>query len=185
MIVLLCDGPCSPSLVRCARPIFLVDRGRPQRRADLSSLGFVAAMTMLVVYHRAYDACALIFALAWAISTLADTSEPRQVRGLAAAACVCLAAFLTPGGSMLVVLHQWGWLPDQLAASAAWQTFVVPFASWALVDAGAHPHSGEGLRPTARHPFGRSRQRTTPQRANPVTPPVARSDPHTRASMRR
>ncbi|MBX3359189.1 MAG: DUF2029 domain-containing protein [Phycisphaeraceae bacterium] len=112
---------------------YLVDRRRATRRADLCSLGVVSVVTLLVVYHRAYDACVLVLPLAWAIATLADPSEPRRVRRLAAAALVCVAAFLTPGGPMLVVLHEWGWVPDRLAASALWQTLLVPYATWALV----------------------------------------------------
>jgi hypothetical protein len=112
------------------------DLGRVVRRSDLSALGMAAVASLLVVYHRAYDATSLVFALAWGLGTVFDEGESRRARQLGWAALACLAVFFAPGSSMLQQFALAFNLPESVTGSRLWQSLLLPHAVWALLALG-------------------------------------------------
>jgi hypothetical protein len=113
---------------------FLVDRRRGgkhgDRPAELVSLSMVSAVTLLVAYHRYYDAVFLIFPLALALHGLS------RHKGGVARWALCLAltlCFVAPGGVMLMKAKERGLAPPWLTGTALWRTVLVPYAPWALL----------------------------------------------------
>jgi hypothetical protein len=101
---------------------------RAGRRHDLLLLGLWFTASLLVAYHRAYDAVVLVVSLAWLVSYGWRVSRAGTV--VAAAA---LLAFLTPGPAMLNALAERGLGWESLIRSAAWQHVILPHQVWALL----------------------------------------------------
>lgn len=113
----------------------LADRRKPERRGDISALAVAGVATLLVVYHRFYDASVLIFALAWACAA-ALQGDARTERRLGIAGLVMLAPFLVPGGGAVLLKlaelrgHAPAWLTQR---PILWDFVVLPHATWAMV----------------------------------------------------
>lgn len=115
---------------------FFVDRRRSYRRCDVISLAFVGVVSLLVVYHRAYDATLLVFALAWAFAVLSDLSEPRVLRRYAALAVASAMTLAVPGSSVLSSLRTHEKIPAWMLGTPLWEQLVMPHAAWALFGLG-------------------------------------------------
>lgn len=103
-------------------------RGRERSdRDELLSLAALSALSLLLVYHRAYDATLLTTALAWA---LAELDGPR--RGYAVALLVPMAVFLIPFDIVESVGYR---LPGMVALAQTWwwQSLIAPHYAWGLV----------------------------------------------------
>lgn len=112
---------------------FVIDlkrgRRRGEGRGELLSLSMVAVVSLMVVYHRFYDAVLLLWPLALAVRGIAE-------RRLAAASWVLLglmAAFLAPGAAVLGVLGLEGKIPAAIERNLLWQAVVLPHEAWALL----------------------------------------------------
>lgn len=108
---------------------FFVDRVRPEDRSELVSLSFVAAISMLVVYHRMYDAVVLMLPLAWVAREIAG----RRITVQVLVAGACLGVFLLPGASLLTSLIVSGKIPASIAEAGWFTRFVMPQAPIALL----------------------------------------------------
>lgn len=102
---------------------------KPQNPADLLTLSFLAAISMLIVYHRLYDAVVLLFPLVWLFA------EPRRPRRMVWAAVMglCLLAFYVPGASLMNSLVVSGKIPPGIANSIVFTSIAMPHAVIALV----------------------------------------------------
>jgi hypothetical protein len=119
---------------------FFVDlkrgRERGESKAELVSLSMVSVVTLLITYHRIYDAVLLLFPLALGVAMLAGRGPwGRSGRGPGAALLLLLAPFVAPGTVLLKAVERRGILPDGLAGSILWETLIVPHATWALLGA--------------------------------------------------
>ncbi|MEM1447201.1 MAG: glycosyltransferase family 87 protein [Planctomycetota bacterium] len=91
------------------------------------SLG--AAITLLIDYHRTYDAVLLVLPALWAWRRL--SACPRDVLAWMVAAGV--ATFMLPGPSILTSFARRGWIPETLTESWAWQAWLLPHHNVALL----------------------------------------------------
>ncbi len=115
---------------------FLAGRGKPSERGELLSLSFLAAVSMLVVYHRLYDALVLLFPLAWLFSQvrcLRDANERRRVWGICLAVALCLLPFYVPGASLLNSLKDNHKIAASIAESWWFNALIMPHAVSALM----------------------------------------------------
>lgn len=110
---------------------FAVDFGKPTRRSDLSALAMVGVASLLVTYHRAYDAVVLVFALGWALGVLTDTAGSRVERRLALAGLACVLVFMVPGGSILNAIRPR--FASWPIPTTVWDSLLLPHAVWALL----------------------------------------------------
>jgi hypothetical protein len=111
-------------------------RQRGEDRAELLSLSMVAAVTLLIAYHRFYDAVLLVFPLAAAIQGCVQAREAgtsRPSRAEYAVLLLLLLPFLAPGSVVLTVAEQRGWAPRGLVDTVLWRSVMVPHATWALL----------------------------------------------------
>lgn len=109
--------------------LLLLRRRRPISPADELLYASVPAIaSLLVVYHRAYDAALVLLPVAWALSAEGPAMRP-AARWVIALATV----FLVPGGALINVAQQSGKVPSWLMQHWAWQALVVPHASMALL----------------------------------------------------
>ncbi|MBI1338485.1 MAG: DUF2029 domain-containing protein [Phycisphaera sp.] len=99
---------------------------RPTAGHTLLLCSALLSLMLMGVYHRVYDAAALLFPLAWAL-----LPDQRTLK-LRIWACAFLTAFLTPGGPMLTVVAQRGWIPAFVTGSVLWETVILPYQAWAL-----------------------------------------------------
>jgi hypothetical protein len=110
-------------------------RGRVagERRAlssELASLSMVSVATLLVAYHRYYDATLLLFPLALAIALLAGDGARRRA-GLVTLAL--LAPLMAPLPATLVRLDRAGIVPEAVAESLPWKVLALGSHTWLLV----------------------------------------------------
>ncbi|MBL9032799.1 MAG: DUF2029 domain-containing protein [Phycisphaerae bacterium] len=124
---------------------FLLDlrRGREpgEGRAPVVSLAMTAAVSLAIVYHRAYDAVFLFFPLALAIHGLArrTPTDPTNATTLAPPRwmhAVTLALVLVhalPTAIALVELAKRGSIPAALTDTTLWRALIVPHQAWALL----------------------------------------------------
>jgi hypothetical protein len=133
---------------------FLVDRRRGQAQgednSELLSLSMAAVVTLLIVYHRFYDAVLLLFPLALAIKGLVERYSPvllehRQSPAPADGArtptwarghevtLLLLVPFFIPGAALLDLLARRGWIPEQISTSWLWEVIILPHQPWALL----------------------------------------------------
>ncbi len=101
------------------------------RNGRLLAYGAVSVLSLLMVYHRFYDAVLLVIPLAWAFGEL---SAGR--RGRAIVALGLIAVYLLPGASLLFVLADRGWIPATMAETWFWRCIVLPHHVYALVGLG-------------------------------------------------
>lgn len=129
---------------------FLLDlrRGREpgEGRAPRVSLAMTAAVSLAIVYHRAYDAVFLFFPLALAIHGLArrdndhlPASADAQQRTLSAppwmhaVTLVLVLVHALPTAIALVELAKRGSIPPALTDTTLWHALIVPHQAWALL----------------------------------------------------
>ncbi|MEX2218316.1 MAG: glycosyltransferase family 87 protein [Phycisphaerales bacterium] len=105
-------------------------RERGEGRAELASLSMVSVVTLLVVYHRAYDAVLLVFA--WALAARLAMEPSRTARRAGWAMVVLLLGFALPWGAALLKLHLSGRAPEWVKTSLWWELGVMPAQVWAL-----------------------------------------------------
>lgn len=91
---------------------------------DLLCLSALAAINLLSIYHRFYDATLLIIPLC---CLLARPNRSSRIGLLA------LSAFMVPGGSMLETLKNRGLINSFLSNTDWWNGLVMAHAVWALV----------------------------------------------------
>ncbi|MHC4415574.1 MAG: glycosyltransferase family 87 protein [Planctomycetota bacterium] len=95
---------------------------------ELLALSLLALVSLLAVYHRAYDAVLLVFALAWCLRRI-GRGAPKTVW---ASLAMCLM-FLVPGPSMLARFADEGLIGTGIAGSWWWQAIALPHEAWALL----------------------------------------------------
>lgn len=97
------------------------------KRIELLTLATLAAISLLPIYHRVYDAALLTLALAWA---LAELDGPR--RRFAITMIVPMLVFLVPFDIVQTVSHRAPQL-FELTRTAWWQSLIAPHYAWALL----------------------------------------------------
>jgi hypothetical protein len=112
------------SLVLFAVWMLLVSR--LNRQNNLLCLGALAALGLLPVYHRFYDATLLLIPLCCLLAHL--KLNRRSAIGLLA-----LSAFIVPGGSMLETLRNKGLINSSLNSADWWNGLVMAHAVWCLL----------------------------------------------------
>lgn len=123
---------------------FVVDLKRGRHKGEgageLLSLSMTSVVTLLIVYHRFYDAVLLLFPLALAMRGLfAERGDEgrglhdRRGRFRHAVLLLLLLPFLAPGAVILWRLAECGAIPERLSKSAAWEHLILPHQVWALV----------------------------------------------------
>jgi Glycosyltransferase family 87 len=95
---------------------------------ELLSLGAVAIISLLPVYHRFYDAGLLVVPLCWCMTHIGKRSNR-----VVPIALFLLVPFLVPGTAFLQQLAAHGKVPDAVTHSWWWNCVVMPHETWALV----------------------------------------------------
>lgn len=102
-------------------------RGR-RPRAELLSLSIVGVLSLLVTYHRYYDAVLLALPIAWAISALGTPNRRASILAL-----ILCANFVLPFQTALHDIEQRGLAPDWLTDTWFWDAVLLTQHAWALV----------------------------------------------------
>jgi hypothetical protein len=105
---------------------------------ELLSLGAIAIISLLPVYHRFYDAALLVVPLCWCMTHIGMTRFGAARTGersnrVATAALFLMVPFLVPGTAFLQQLAAHGKVPDAVKHSWWWDRIVMPHETWALV----------------------------------------------------
>jgi hypothetical protein len=95
---------------------------------ELLSLGAIAIISLLPVYHRFYDAGLLVVPLCWCIAHIAGRSKR-----VARVALLLMIPFLAPGTAFLQQLALHGRIPYAVAHSWWWDRVVMPHETWTLL----------------------------------------------------
>jgi hypothetical protein len=95
---------------------------------ELLSLGAIATIALLPIYHRFYDAGLLVIPLSWCIGEITG-----QSRTIARSALAFMLPFLFPLAALLQRLALHDRIPRRLANSRLWLSFAMPHETWALV----------------------------------------------------
>jgi hypothetical protein len=103
---------------------------RGAARDPLLFMSALAVWTVLVGYHRFYDAVLIALPVAWALREIARRGEPR---GGAAAVLVAASCFLIPGAWMLQLSVASGRIAPVIAESWWFRTVALPHQIWALL----------------------------------------------------
>lgn len=101
---------------------------RGKREKDVLLLGLWLTASLLVVYHRSYDAVVLAVPLAWLLGSVATGS-----RVAAVVAGLGILVFLTPGAALVQVMADRWPGAKQVAESGLWRNWILPHQVWALV----------------------------------------------------
>jgi hypothetical protein len=102
-------------------------RGR-YPRDELLALSSVAVLTLLVTYHRYYDAVLLVLPLVWGFSAIGSARRVQAVTVV-----LLCAVFILPVPSNLFDLQQAGALPAWVVQHPLWESFVLTHQVWALI----------------------------------------------------
>ena len=102
---------------------------RTQLHQNLLGLSIVAVLSLLLTYHRVYDAAILLLPLAWVANRWQNTRR----KTLPALAFLALACFLLPTIGLVKTLQNESTIIANLAQSAFWQNLVLPHQVWALL----------------------------------------------------
>lgn len=106
-------------------------RARGEGRAELVSLSMVAVVSLMVVYHRFYDAALLIWPLGLAVQEVVRPSSSRSRAG-GWVLLALVAVFFVPGAVMLASAAERGLIPAALTNSALWQGAILAHEAWAI-----------------------------------------------------
>ena len=123
---LTADAIALAAVALAALALVTLVRGRELDR-ELLVLSGVAVLTLLVTYHRYYDAVLLVLPIVWGIAQL----RTRPIAGIVA--LVLCANFLFPFQTALHDLEQRNVLPGVLTANPLWDTVLMTQHVWALV----------------------------------------------------
>jgi hypothetical protein len=104
-------------------------RQKGEGRTELVSIAMTAAISLLIVYHRAYDAILIVFPMAVAIRLIVDRTD----RVLGWAMMALCAVFFAPGPVVLSTAAQRGWVPASFSGSALWQDLIMPHEAWSIL----------------------------------------------------
>jgi hypothetical protein len=96
---------------------------------ELLSLSMAAAVTLVVAYHRIYDAVLLLIPLAMLLS---PTWRAMQWRTTTVLLWIIILSFLGPWPVIMTRLAERGNVPPALSASWLWNSVIVPGHAWAL-----------------------------------------------------
>lgn len=107
--------------------LFWAIKGR-QRVPELLSLGAIAIIGLMPVYHRFYDASLLAVPLCWCVVACAE-----KFKVIARAALLLMIPFLAPGSAFLQKLVATGRIPESVKDSWWWNQLVMPHETWALL----------------------------------------------------
>lgn len=114
----------------CAIPfIFILWRSRQSHTFinELLDLALLAVISLLVVYHRFYDAVLLIFVWAWAVQAIRQGCRTGWL-GIA-----LLLPMLVNGTAVVGILQQRGAIPPWVQDGWFWQMLVVPHVTWVVL----------------------------------------------------
>lgn len=107
--------------------IYWVARGKRQV-PELLSLGAIAIIGLLPVYHRFYDAALLVLPLCWCV-----THAVGKDRAIAKGTLLLMTPFLVPGAAFLEQFAAHGHASDSITHSWWWNCLVMPHETWALL----------------------------------------------------
>lgn len=99
---------------------------------ELLALSIGATASLMIVYHRFYDASVLLLPLGWVIWALA-TPAGRVFGWTRWAVLVGILPFFVPGAVVFYRMAENGGLPDWLGRSLLWEILLVHHQAWALV----------------------------------------------------
>lgn len=99
------------------------------RDSGLLVVSAVGVWTLLITYHRFYDAALVSLPMAWAVGASRDRPELRR---LAFASALCCAVFFVPGQVMLSRWADWATSPS-LSPSGLWNALALKHQAWTLV----------------------------------------------------
>jgi hypothetical protein len=122
----LAQGLASAVALALAFPGLRTLTRRPTGVILLECVALLAAVELLVFYHRAYDAVVLAFPMAWALSPSISLSRSWPV-------LMTVGCYLFPGGVAVRLLGESRFVPSVVSASAVWQTIVIPYQAWAVL----------------------------------------------------
>ena len=95
---------------------------------DPALLSLLGVLSLLMVYHRFYDAVLLLLPAAWVVSRVMGG----RVRAWDGASIVMLAFFLAPGAAILGKRARDGLVSADISATWWWRCLVMPHQVWAL-----------------------------------------------------
>lgn len=98
-----------------------------RRVSPLLSLSTLVVISLLPIYHRAYDAALLVVPLGWAY--LQETQQLAALRSTRA----LIAFFLTPGGALVSQVAEHAHMAPTITHSWWWRSFIVAHQVWALL----------------------------------------------------
>jgi hypothetical protein len=102
---------------------------RLEENDPLLLYSLLGELSLLVAYHRIYDATLLIFPMAWSMGRIANKSS-----GAVDWATLCmLSAFIPSGTAVLIAASQSGMLPMSVTNSWAWRLVILPHAVWLVL----------------------------------------------------
>jgi hypothetical protein len=108
---------------------FLPPAKRMRQTSLLHSLSMVAVLSLMVVYHRFYDAVLLLIPLAWAIDGIARARRS----ALPWCALALLVPFFLNSAVALAWLRSAGHLPAWIVDCWCWEHLLLPHQGWALL----------------------------------------------------
>ena len=114
--------------VGLAAVVYLWSARRAGRARDLLDMSVVGVLTLLLTYHRFYDAVLLVFPIAWAFGAWHDGR--RLIAGLV---LLCCADFLVPFQATLSVMEEGGSVPTWLTGSPVWSAVLLAQHVWSLI----------------------------------------------------
>ncbi len=100
---------------------------RRHRCHELAFLGCIATLSLLLVYHRLYDAALLVLPWAWVVRC----ADLRRV-GLGWVTAATLLAFVVSGPAALNQLVVRGYVGEAVAETWWWRLVLMPHHVWAL-----------------------------------------------------
>jgi len=109
--------------------ICLFTRQRTQTsQQELLSISVLAVLSLLVIYHRFYDAVLLLLPLAWSLAAWNG-----RLKLTARLVFLLILPFLIPGAVMLRESARAGGWPSMFDGARWWEILVLPHEVWAVV----------------------------------------------------
>lgn len=105
---------------------------RQEDERELIAISLGCALSLLIVYHRFYDASVLLLPLGWAVWALC-TSEGARFGWTRWAVLAGILPFFVPGSAALFRMTERGSIPAWATSLPGWDTFVMHHQTWAIV----------------------------------------------------
>lgn len=99
---------------------------------ELLAMSIGASASLMIVYHRFYDASILLLPLGWVVWSLVSDGGKR-FGWTRWAVLLGILPFFVPGAVFIEKMQRDGHVPTGLASNLLWDTFVVHHQAWALV----------------------------------------------------